>query len=157
LSWIIHLMGDLYQRLHAAGRDHEEAGNIFHVTYMKLEWCGSPAKTDAQPHMNVHKVRDVCRVLTLMVEQMRQQLSDEIVGTSTTYKGHQFADKLRRDWAKESHIAARTFAYAEIEQDDNIGPNDEYLKRALPIVKEQLLKAGIRLAKTIDQDIEKQS
>lgn len=151
LSWIIHLIGDLHQPLHVADRDGDAGGNGFAVTYVGQEWCGEPPPPGHRPHMQLHKVWDDCLVLTLMEGKSRDDLANEIVGTLSSYQGHPFALGLRRDWAKESHGLARTHAYADLDPGDDIARESAYVQKALPAVREQLLKAGIRLASTIDQ------
>jgi hypothetical protein len=49
------------------------------------------------------------------------------------------------DWMKEAHQAGIDTAY------DGLSKGDDLVQHALPVVQGQLLKAGIRLAKIIDE------
>jgi hypothetical protein len=148
LSWIIHLIGDMHQPLHVAERDNDSGGNYFWVTYKGLNTCGAvPFVVSGQ--LPLHKVWDDCLVRTLAQGKSPQQVADELRGPLTTYQGHTWASGSRRSWAKEVHILARTSVYADLDQNDDIG--DDYIKNALPVVRDQLLKAGIRLARAVDE------
>jgi hypothetical protein len=151
LSWIIHLAGDLHQPLHVADRDRDKGGNNFAVTYKGQDTCGPPSWPRAIKRVQLHKVWDDCLVLTLESGKTIQAVAEQIRGGLTTYKGHPFAEGTQRDWAKESHQLAHSHAYADLEQNDDIG--DEYINRALPVVRDQLLRAGARLAKMVDQNL----
>jgi hypothetical protein len=149
LSWIIHLIGDLHQPLHVADRDNDRGGNGFAVTYLDKTTCGPAGFPRAIKKVQLHKVWDDCLVISLEDGKNVQQTADDIRGNLTTYKGHAFATGTQRDWAKEGHALARSHAYADLQSGDDIG--EDYIKNALPVVKDQLLKAGIRLARTVDQ------
>jgi hypothetical protein len=150
LSWVIHLVGDLHQPLHVADRDGDEGGNKFPVTYRGKSECGPPSAPREIEDVELHKVWDDCLVFTLEAGKNIQQTADEIRGVLTTYKGHPAAKGTIQSWAKEGHILAHTHAYADLQHDDDV--KDEYINDALPVVKDQLLKAGIRLAKVIDEN-----
>jgi hypothetical protein len=151
LSWIIHLIGDLHQPLHVADRDNDRGGNGFAVTYKGKDTCGPASFPRAVKHVQLHKVWDDCLVISLEAGKNWQQLADEIRGALTTYKGHKAAAGTHREWAKEGHALARSHAYADLESGDNI--DDDYIANALPVVRDQLLHAGIRLAKLADENL----
>jgi hypothetical protein len=151
LSWVIHLVGDLHQPLHVADRDGDEGGNGFGVSYKGKNTCGPPSFPRAIKKVQLHKVWDDCLVISLEAGKTWQQTADDIRGNLTTYKGQAAAKGNIQDWAKEAHILAHTRAYANLRDGDDL--EDEYIDSALPVVKDQLLKAGIRLAKVIDDNM----
>jgi hypothetical protein len=51
---------------------------------------------------------------------------------------------------KEAHQGAIDTAYNGLSKGDDLA--GVYIRHALPVVQEQLLKAGIRLAKIIDEN-----
>jgi hypothetical protein len=54
------------------------------------------------------------------------------------------------DWMKGTHQAAINTAYDGLSKGDDIA--GVYFQHALPVVPEELLKAGVRLAKIIDEN-----
>jgi hypothetical protein len=53
-------------------------------------------------------------------------------------------------WAKESHDLAGTTAYDGLSNGDDL--EDDYISKASPVVQNQLLRAGVRLAKVLDEN-----
>ena len=125
LKVLIHLMGDLHQPLHV-GRGDDKGGNTFQVRWF-------------QKGSNLHRVWD-----SGMVDQ--SQLSFSELARSL---GHGNAQELKdwtkgtaADWAQED-LAFRPVIY-DLEPGAEIGYDYQY--KNWPLVQEQLLKAGIRLA-----------
>src|SRR5215472_2238861 len=67
-------------------------------------------------------------------------------GNLTTYKGHPAASGTMMDWMKETHQAGIDTAYDGLSNGDDLA--GVYIEHALPVVQQQLLNAGIRLAKS---------
>jgi hypothetical protein len=151
LSWIIHLIGDMHMPLHV-GDLNDFGGNGFKVTYDGKQFCGKAPPFAPMKPMNLHKVWDECLVLTIKGDRTREAVADEIRGSLTTYKGHEYAKGLRRDWAMESHLLARD-VYGDLDEKDDIRVGSEYVTEALKIVRMQLLRAGVRLAWAVDEAI----
>jgi S1/P1 Nuclease len=78
------------------------------------------------------------------------KLADDLRGNLTTYKGHPAASGTMMDWMKETHQAGIDTAYDGLSNGDDIA--GVYIGHALPVVQQQLLNAGIRLAKIIDEN-----
>jgi hypothetical protein len=149
LSWVIHLVGDIHQPLHVSDRK-DRGGNDFHVTYRGSAECADKHGEKVKK-VELHKVWDDCLVFELQGDDTWQQLAETIRGGLTTYKGHPAASGEVVDWASESHALAHTFAYNGLKQGADL--KDAYIKKALPVVRDQLLRAGSRLAKTIDEKL----
>jgi nuclease S1 len=150
ISWVIHLVGDLHQPMHVADRD-DHGGNEFSVTYKGERTCRvSAALPKKQATVELHSVWDDCLVFTLENGRSVEHLADDLRGSLTTYRGQAAASGNVMSWAKETHELAPEFAYNGLSHGDDI--DDDYIKAALPVVREQLLKAGIRLAKVIDEN-----
>jgi nuclease S1 len=150
LSWVIHLVGDIHQPLHVSDRK-DRGGNDFHVTYRGSSEC-SDKHGEKVKKVELHKVWDDCLVFELQGDDTWQQLAEKIRGNLTTYKGHPAASGEVQDWANESHALAHKVAYDGLKQGADL--QDSYIKKALPLVRDQLLKAGIRLAKTVDENLQ---
>jgi len=149
LSWVIHLVGDLHQPLHVSDRK-DRGGNDFNVTYRGSTEC-SDKHGNKVKNVELHKVWDDCLVFELQGDGTWQQLADKIRGDLATYRGHAAATGDVLDWATEAHGLAHRFAYDALKQGADL--KDPYISKALPIVREQLLRAGVRLAKAIDEKL----
>jgi hypothetical protein len=89
-------------------------------------------------------------VFTLENGRTFDKLADDLRGNLTTYKGHPAASGAMMDWMKEAHQAGIDTAYDGLSKGDDLA--GVYIQHALPVVQQQLLKAGIRLAKIIDEN-----
>jgi len=149
ISWVIHLIGDLHQPLHVA--DHSDrGGNEFKVTYHGRATCPESNSSGQRTKVELHSVWDSCLVFSLENGRTFDKLADDLRGNLTTYQGHAAATGTPMDWMRETHSAAIATAYDGLNNGDDIG--DSYVNQALPVVQDQLLKAGIRLAKILDEN-----
>lgn len=179
LRFLIHLVGDLHQPLHAA-TNNDLGGNCLPVTLFGKppELRGSTPEERARENYrpNLHEVWD-------------SELVDRVAGGESVPA---FARELRRRfaaqetawktapvdveaWAWESHELAVRVAYGKLPRqvaveapqpvvhcsddhqvgerllklDETIGP--AYMQQARPVIEEQLAKAGTRLATLLNQ------
>lgn len=134
LKYVVHLIGDLHQPLHCS--DNNDAnGNQVRVTFFN------------QP-TNLHSVWDTSIIereklpaaayASQLVEGMNAQ-------KSANQSGNYYLRGTTIDWALESHRLARN-AYDL--GDKTLG--EDYYNSNKPIVDAQLFKAGIRLAKVLN-------
>jgi hypothetical protein len=135
LIFLVHLVGDVHQPLHCAD-DHDRGGNDVQVKFFGID-------------ENLHAVWDSSLIEkanlseTAYVHKLNSWLSSQSVtdlqsGTVT-------------DWALEAHQIAREHAYGDMPASKRLGA--KYFKRALPFVDEQLAKAGVRLAKILNETL----
>jgi hypothetical protein len=144
LSFLVHLVGDLHQPMHAGDRG-DRGGNDVKASYGLIAgrtnlhsiWDGYlPERSVSTPP------GDATGLLSELAPGDREAMRQ---GTVT-------------DWAKESWGAAREFAYGSL-MDDPCGPMpaerpvvDEAKTRALiPILRRQVARGGIRLARLLDE------
>ncbi len=141
LLFLIHLVGDLHQPLHCADRNGDRGGNLYLVRYLG----------DRGKDLNLHRVWDSRLVLDVL---------DGLEPWDKGYRTHQQITAENRqtwqkgtvtEWAAESNRLARDVVYRDVPHDQrNAFPpfnlDDAYVKRARPVVEEQLRKAGVRLA-----------
>jgi hypothetical protein len=149
MSWVIHLMGDLHQPMHVTDRG-DRGGNEFNVTYHVRASCRESNSSGTQSKVELHSVWDSCLVFTLENGRTFDKLADDLRGNLTTYQRHPATSGTMMDWMKGAHQAAIETSYDGLSKGDDIA--GVYIEHALPVVQEQLLKAGIRLAKIIDEN-----
>jgi hypothetical protein len=146
LRFIIHLVGDLHQPLHAID-DHDEGGNDVHVNLagQRLRAAGR--------ELSLHAVWDS----TLLSEQSRGEaaylrfLLNDIVAHRPDPGRVDFGG-----WADESHRVAMDVAYAypgfspSGPTGDIIQLSRAYQRRSLAAIDQQVELAGLRLSVVLD-------
>ena len=125
LKVLIHLVGDLHQPLHVGGVD-DKGGNTFQV-----QWFGKGS--------NLHRIWDSGMIddhglsyteLAASIDHVsKTQMQDWSHGTAA-------------DWAQEN-LAFRAQIY-NVKEGGKVGYEYQYLN--WPVVQQQLLKGGVRLA-----------
>jgi hypothetical protein len=134
LKFLLHLVGDLHQPLHASD-DHDRGGNDKRVAA-----AGMRAAT-------LHHYWD-----TEFVEQLGanpQQIAALLIARISTSDAHLWAQGNSADWAMESFNVAKDDAYGRLPAPNLRGKyrlTDVYIAMADRDVAMQLSKAGVRLA-----------
>lgn len=140
LEFVIHFVGDVHQPLHCA--DHQDAGgNRVPVLYGALR---TPDNLHA--YWDRHLVERLGSNPTTVAVTLNKRIRK---AQATAWSAGSV-----RDWAQECHDHARSVAYnfnGEAPPVDDHGDSGEHLDaayeaRALPVVRLQLEKAGVRLA-----------
>ncbi|MGA3295591.1 MAG: S1/P1 nuclease [Candidatus Acidiferrales bacterium] len=169
LRFIIHFAGDIHQPLHAT-TNNDRGGNCVPVNYFEKQTHLVNADAGAYSP-NLHSVWDTDIVETIAkgetADQFAAELDAEFQSRAAAWKkaGVNFDD-----WAWESHQKAEQTTYGSLPQkikvelpvpvnsckDDNdvsgrmLALHEElgqtYQDAAAPVVREQLAKAGVRLA-----------
>jgi hypothetical protein len=165
LRYLIHFVGDLSQPLHASD-NHDRGGNCTEMKFFSEE----------KPE-NLHSIWDykiIARDLDARKAtqtQYAKTLDEEFALSESKI------DVLA--WAWDSHKLAATVTYADLKPPIPIAPlalgtadqegcaaqraavaalhisiDDEYLGHALPVIREQLAKAGYRLAQLLNQTLQ---
>lgn len=162
LRYLIHFMGDLHQPLHTT-TNNDRGGNCTPVSFFE----------NSEP-TNLHSIWDgllIERELTLAHETVAQFassidhrfLSNESAWTKNTPRFD--------EWAWETHMVARKITYgdlapeAPVEKYDphadcdaeaakmkalNLRVSEPYQTAAIPVIEEQIAKAGYRLAAVLN-------
>jgi len=151
LKWIVHLVGDIHQPLHAADND-DRGGNLLQVALPGVKTRGRE---------NLHRAWDNDLVKLALDARNRQQPPRDIDALApeaqslTAKVGEGSPDS----WAVESNNLARNVAYrypgfACNHVPDGIVILDEaYQQQAVVVVRERLLLAGGRLAALLNQTL----
>ena len=146
--YLIHLVGDIHQPLHAATLFSKQfptgdrGGNSFKVNYP------GPKKID-----NLHKLWDACvdqydSVAAPASEKEWQILTDAVNEITSAFPRSSVEQRVKildeRKWAQESFDLSKNVVYSGINSGDT--PSKEYIERGRKAINEQLAVAGYRLA-----------
>jgi hypothetical protein len=148
LKWVVHLIGDIHQPLHAADND-DRGGNRVQVALWGVRTRGRE---------NLHRAWDSDLVMLALHARNRQQPPDDIDALAVEARdlvkdaGQGSPDQ----WAFESNNLARNVAYHypgfacnSVPQGIVVLDND-YQQDAEQIVRERVLLAGGRLANLLN-------
>lgn len=153
LKWIVHLIGDIHQPLHAANRG-DNGGNTIRVSYF--------GETDNPPYgpMKLHSIWDVHMLQRLIADRKNE---NAIVSAAISEQDRaQWEKGSISDWIAESHEIAKNFVYPALPVVVScpkkisgivIKIDQEYYSKAAPIIDIQLRKAGIRLARILNETL----
>ena len=144
LAFLVHFVGDLHQPLHAAERDGDQGGNKLRIHY------------GAIPHTNLHSAWDGYlpdRALSIAPTGAKGLLA----GTTPESRAALAAGSIE-DWARESWELARTTAYPTAtrapacppSKPADAGLDEPQIQQLLPVVRDHVLKGGLRLARMLD-------
>jgi hypothetical protein len=134
LEFLLHFVGDIHQPLHASD-DHDQGGNMKMVSAPGLA-----------PN-NLHHDWDT-EFVTLSGSNA-STLAQQLIADITDAQRAQWARGAAADWASESFAVAKNHTYGLLPAAD--GPNHyqlsaAYVSDAMRVTREQLSKAGVRLA-----------
>lgn len=142
LKFLGHWVGDIHQPLHVSFEDDRGGNNI---------------RVNGKCSGNLHATWDNCLVQNAVGTDVADAASELVDGITDELKTKWSASE-PRDWANESFAiseAAKT-QYCVMHgpscdlPDGSVTINQEYLDANESVVKEQLQKAGVRLAKLLD-------
>jgi hypothetical protein len=146
LKFLGHWVGDIHQPLHVSFEDDRGGNNI------AVEGaCGSGTGA------NLHSIWDTCLVEYTVGTDI-QQAASELVAAITSQLVTQWNASQPRDWANESFALAEALKTgycvrrgASCDQPQgSVQISSDYLNANKPVVKQQLQKAGVRLARMLD-------
>ena len=144
LKFIMHFVGDVHQPLHAADH-HDGGGNALAIEVVPSTW-----------QSNLHSYWD-----TQLVKRLGSNpttASAAVGKLITPQNAALWSTGSVEDWAQESNEKAKNTAYnfngEKSFVDDHGGAGElldaKYEARALPVAKEALAKASVRLAKLLN-------
>ena len=139
LMFLIHFVGDMHQPLHCTDH-HDKGGND-----VKLTFFGRPT--------NLHSLWDSGLLARMPAEDA---LFAELNQALTPKRTKKFAKGDVKEWAEQSHRQGQVFVYGKLPKADTgavIPIGEVYEQSADPVVKEQLERAGARLAKVLNKTL----
>ncbi len=141
LQFVLHLVGDIHQPLHAAD-NHDEGGNRKTVIAPDI-----PAAT-------LHGDWDTTFVSRLGSDD--RQIAQKLIEGITAGQRTAWSAGTAADWAHESFLLAKTHAYGNLPEPAATGEyklSAAYVADATRITAEQLSKAGVRLAYVLNKSL----
>lgn len=155
LKWIVHLVGDLHQPLHASD-DEDKGGNDVKITFFGKR-MDDPVEGRTQYPYNLHAAWD--RLIPYRMFDERggydRFLSD--LPSEATTKDWEVGDIDL--WTMESYVIARDFVYPALPTGFTCGQaitavealDEPYYRPASELAAAQIRKAGVRLAKVLNE------
>jgi hypothetical protein len=136
--FLVHFIGDMHQPLHCS--DNKDRGG----NEVRVEFFGR--------NMNLHSTWDgglLGRIDSGSEDALFAELSKDL----SNGRAKKWGRGTVRDWAEQSHKAAVKVVYGKLPKAPASGPikiTPEYEKAADPLIKEQIERAGARLATTLN-------
>lgn len=158
LRYLIHLVGDIHQPLHATARDSDEnpdgdaGGNRFHLV------APSIYKNLPRPPSNLHALWDfgagvfvpIKRPISVEGNKQLKTWATSITKAFPFKKLPEASDAKPMDWALESWEIAKKDVYSTPE---NAEPSPKYLATSQIIAKRRIALAGYRLANLLNETL----
>jgi S1/P1 Nuclease len=141
LQFLLHLIGDVHQPLHASD-EHDQGGNQEQV------------QAEGQSPGNLHRYWDV--------EFVRAQGSDpralaaRLIAQITPQEIRAWQTAGAADWARESYAVGASIGFGQLPSPmaaHRYRLSREYVQSALDTVQLQLKRAGVRLACVLNRDL----
>jgi hypothetical protein len=139
LQFLLHLVGDLHQPLHASD-DADEGGNLKRVSARGLRTG------------NLHHYWDVEFVRQL--GEQPQPVSQQLLARISAADVKAWQRGSTADWARESFALAKALAYGALPAPGERGQyrlSSGYVRDAVDAVQLQLSRAGVRLAAVLNR------
>jgi hypothetical protein len=146
LKFLGHWVGDIHQPLHVSFKD-DRGGNNVHVT--------------GECSANLHSAWDNCLVFQALGENVAMA-SKQLFSSLTSATMEQWAAADPHDWANESfaiaeaskvHYCNRHGPSCDLPSPPRVEVDAAYVAANVDSVREQLAKAGVRLAKLLDASL----
>lgn len=143
LAFLVHFVGDLHMPLHSGDRG-DLGGNRVKAAYGLIEG-----------RTNLHSVWD-----GYLAERAITTPPAGVQGLLSTQGAAQHAEMASgsvEDWARENWSVSRDFAYGihgdpcGPAKEDRLRIGEEDVERLIPVVRDQVLKGGLRLARLLDE------
>jgi hypothetical protein len=141
LQFVLHLLGDVHQPLHASD-DHDEGGNL------KI------AVGPGLPEGNLHSHWDTAFVQRL--GSGAEQIAAQLIARITPAQRAAWSSGTPAAWAMESFEVGRKHAYGLLpaaSSPSRYELPESYIRDATAVAGEQLSKAGVRLAYVLNQSL----
>jgi hypothetical protein len=152
LKWVVHIVGDIHQPLHAANRS-DRGGNRVQVSFF--------GERDNPPYgsLNLHAVWDVHLVRRVIADRHGEHAW--IAAPMSEAQRAAWSAGSVPDWVAETHALARDVAYAALpvpvscsQKITGVVTIDQaYYSRVAPVIGAQIQKAGVRLARLLNETL----
>ena len=155
LRFLVHFTGDIHQPLHCAYRYGDMGGNMIPVHSFQGRHYATGPDTEQDYTSSIHSAWDEAMVQELMAGRRPAAAATQIRKEIPEAKLAQWRTDDPLQWAVDSYWRARKEVYRWTNGEKLpfkwSGPgmdltSENYIDSHLPIVREQLQKAGVRLA-----------
>ena len=154
LKWVVHLVGDLHQPLHASDHD-DKGGNDVQITFLGKR-ADDPVGGRAAAPYNLHTAWD--RLIPYRAIDARGGYDAFLADRPDAATRADWEAGTLDAWAAESFVLARDFLYPALPTDfvcerpiaGVVAVGADYDRAAEEIAAAQLRKAGVRLAKILN-------
>ncbi len=163
LRFLVHFVGDLHQPLHCAFRCGDMGGNMIPVNSFKGHKYSFGPSTPMDYPPSIHSVWDESMVLELMGSQSRYAFERDLLTDITPEQLQWWSQGQPLNWATDSYWRARKQAYRWA-NGENLPhtwsrpgmdlTSENYIDARLPVAREQLEKAGVRLALLLNEALD---
>ena len=157
LRYLDHFVGDVHQPLHCACRNGDRGGNELKIDSFTGTNVSQVSGSHYRDALNLHKVWDTLLVQESMGTNTTEVFANQLASEITPAQKTTWATGTPLDWAKETHMLARSSAY-KWNGGQNMPTNGiidltraNYIDANSPVVRMQLKRAGIRLATILNQ------
>lgn len=143
LKFTVHFIGDLHQPLHTVGE--EMGGNGIKVDY-EVRGVRCPKCTPKRTQENLHAVWDTALIASTVwgwgayLNRLEAWLASD--------EARDASGGTARDWALQTHAEARK-VWPLLREDRLV--DEAYYAATLPVVDRQLARAGVRLARFLNE------
>ncbi len=146
LKFLVHFIGDMHQPLHVAD-DNDKRGNDKQVVYFK------PESNKKKGHLtNLHPLWNNLIELKSNKEDP-EELGKTLANKISKSEKSAWTSGTIDDWVIETYLIAKNVIYPGFSPGPTTSPvtlPKDYYGKMRPIVDQQLEKAGVRLAKVLD-------
>ena len=155
LRFLVHFVGDVHQPMHCAFRYGDQGGNMLPVNSFTGQNFSFGPESEMDYPPSLHSVWDDALVYELVAGRKTKDVSRELQKKITGDQVRQWMHDDVMQWAVDGYWIARKKAY-RMTNGDKVPykwtrpgmdlTRENYIDSHLPIVAEQLQKAGVRLA-----------
>ena len=163
LRFLVHFVGDMHQPMHCAFRCGDMGGNMIPVNSFKGRKYSFGPNTPMDYSSSVHSVWDDSMVRELMGDRRRASFAKFLLEDVGPEQIAWWSQGLPLNWAEDSYWRARKQAYRWT-NGENLPytwsqpgmdlTSENYIDSRLPMAKEQLQKAGVRLARLLNEALD---
>lgn len=160
LRFLVHFLGDMHQPLHCGDRGGDRGGNLVPVTSFQGDYFAIDLNSAGEDRPNLHRTWDEYLVYETMAGLTVTQFAANLSAQLTPDQLAAWTDGTPRTWAWATHQLAVSNAYRLADDTPLPRPEsgtplrltqDNYITARLPLVNEQLQKAGLRLARLLNE------
>jgi threonine dehydrogenase-like Zn-dependent dehydrogenase len=155
LKWVVHLVGDIQQPLHAEDND-DKGGNTVQVqffgkgTNLHSVWDGRVIEhalgLTLGPNYAIDRAAVQADAMTLDAAITPAQRAAWAPKGLLPQMG-----SVATGWAGESHLIAQQVAYVDIAKPSGDAWSERYQQKAWPVIQTRLEQGGVRLAEVLNE------